>query len=78
MFTTVNLFIGMALVGLLFNLPVYLTNTWYSGHLPFNTNGLYDRYGKKIAVKKVIDSRANLDLEKYRAYSVSTFLNLEY
>lgn len=61
---------GQLLIGLLFNLPLYLTNTWYSGHLPFNTNKLYDRFGKRFVTKSVVDERGNLDLAKYRSYSV--------
>lgn len=60
----------MLLIGLLFNLPIYLTNTWYSGHLPFNTNRLYDRYGKPFKTKSVVDERGILDLAKYKSYSV--------
>jgi hypothetical protein len=66
-----NTFFGVLIVGLLFNLPIYLTNVWYSGHLPFNSNKSYDRYGKPFRVRDVIDDRGNLVLEKYKAYSVS-------
>ena len=69
-FTTMNIFVGILLVGLLFNLPMYLTNTWYTGYLPFNTNRLYDRYGKPYQIRKTVDNRANFDLEKYKSYSV--------
>ena len=70
MFTTVNLFVGMLLAGLLVNLPLFLTNTWYTGHVPFNTNRLYDRFGKPFVVRNVVDDRGNLNLESYKAYSV--------
>jgi hypothetical protein len=60
----------MAITGLLFQLPMYLTNTWYTGHLPFNTNKIYDRYGKRYQNKRVIDDRANFVLEKFKTYSV--------
>jgi hypothetical protein len=70
MFTTVNLFVGMLLSGLLVNLPLFLTNTWYTGHVPFNTNRLYDRFGKPFVVRSVVDDRGNLNLESYKAYSV--------
>jgi hypothetical protein len=60
----------MAIIGIFVQLPLYLTNTWYSGHLPFNTNKIYDRYGARFNNKKVTDDRANFDLEKYKAYSV--------
>ena len=75
-FTGVNLACGMLLIGLLFNLPIYLTNTWYSGHLPFNTNRLYDRYGLPFKTKSVVDERGNLDLPKYKSYSVPILMDV--
>ena len=64
----------MLFVGLFIILPMYLTNTWYTGHLPFNTNKLYDRYGKRFVPKLILDDRGNFDLEKYKAYSVTLSL----
>src|SRR5579859_3765905 len=69
-FSNLSLAAGQLLIGLLFNLPLYLTNTWYTGHLPFNTNKLYDRFGKRFKTRDVVDERGNLDLDKYRCYSV--------
>ena len=60
----------MLFIGLCFNLPMYLTNTWYTGHLPFNTNKLYDRYGKRFQPRQLLDDRGNFDQQKYVGYSV--------
>jgi len=64
----------MLLVGLLFNLPFYLTNTWNSGYLPFNSNKLYDRYGNNYKVRDIIDKAGRFDAEKYASYSVISHL----
>ena len=63
----------MLFAGLLFNLPMYLTNVWYSGYLPFNTNKLYDRHGKPFKVTQLVDERGNLDVEKYHKFGVNPF-----
>lgn len=60
----------MLITGLVFMIPLFLKNVWYSGYIVFNRNGNFDRYGKKYDVRKVVDERGNLDLEKYHAYSV--------
>jgi len=73
-FTIVNAFFGMLFVGLVFMLPMYLLNVWGTGYIPFNVNKLFDRYGKRFTIRRVLDSRGNLDLEKYRAYSVCIFV----
>src|SRR5947207_3065933 len=51
-------------------LPIYLRNVWYSGHLPFNLNRPYDRYGRRYNLSQIVDERANLVQAKYEAYSV--------
>ena len=61
----------MLLSGLLFNLPMYLTNVWYSGYLPFNANKLFDRHGKYFQVTQLVDDRGNLDIEKYHKFGVN-------
>jgi hypothetical protein len=66
----------MLFVSICFSLPIYLTNTWYSGYVPFNTNKLYDRFGKRFLTRDVVDERGNLDLEKYKSYSVPALLIL--
>ena len=69
-FTIVNAFVGCALVGFLFLVPIYLNNIWYSGYLPFTANGIFDRTGKRFKLKAVVDARGNLDIAKFRSYSV--------
>src|SRR5271155_409330 len=63
----------MLFAGLLFNLPMYLTNVWYSGYLPFNANKLFDRHGTQFKVTQLVDERGNLDVEKYHKFGVNPF-----
>ena len=60
----------MLVTGLFINLPMYLSNTWYSGYLPFNSNKLYDRFGNRAQIAKIVDERGTLDVEKYRKAGV--------
>jgi OPT family oligopeptide transporter len=69
-FTVVNFAAGMLITAFCFMLPLFFKNVWYSGYIPFNRNGIFDRFGKRYDIRKVVDARGNLDLEKYRAYSV--------
>ena len=62
----------MLLSGLLFNVPMFLTNAWYSGYLPFNSNKLYDRHARRFKVSKIVDERGNLDVEKYHTFGVKS------
>jgi len=75
-FTVVNLFAGMLFSGLLLNLPIYLTNIWYAGYLPFNSNKLYNRHGQRAQIALIVDERGNLDIEKYRQNGVSYHLDI--
>ena len=60
-FTNVNFFVGMLAVGLFFMLPMYLNNVWYSGHLPFNMNRPFDRFGKRYNISRIVDTRGRRD-----------------
>lgn len=53
---------------------MYLRNVWYSGHLPFNMNQPYDRYGNAYNISLVVDERANFVQEKYESYSVNLMI----
>jgi hypothetical protein len=67
----------MFIAGVAFMLPLFLKNVWYSGYIPFNVNGIFDRFGKRYDIRRVIDERGNLDINKYHTYSVFlSFLNL--
>jgi len=63
----------MLVTGLFINLPMFLSNSWYSGYLPFNTNKLYDRYGQRAKIDTIVDERGTLDVEKYRKFGVYSF-----
>jgi hypothetical protein len=60
----------MFITGFAFMLPLFLKNVWYSGYISFNVNGIYDRFGKRYNIRRVIDERGNLDIKKYHEYSV--------
>jgi OPT family oligopeptide transporter len=50
---------------------IYYSNTWYSGHLPFQSNAVYDNTGMEYNVTRVID-RSNgfaFNVTKYQEYS---------
>jgi hypothetical protein len=65
-----NYIMGMAIAGCCVYLPIFLRNVWYSGHLPFNMNRPYDRFGNPYNVSAVIDENGNFVEAKYKAYSV--------
>ncbi|CAE6449591.1 unnamed protein product [Rhizoctonia solani] len=67
-FATFNNFIGM-LTTFPIVLSLWLTNTWYTGHLPINSNRPYDRFGKQYKVTSVIDDNGFYDQAAYEAYS---------
>ncbi len=60
-------------LGMVLSLPI-LVGLWYgnifnTGHLPINSNRVWDRFGARYNVSRAIDSRGLFDAEKYRAYS---------
>ncbi|QRW12697.1 OPT oligopeptide transporter protein [Ceratobasidium sp. AG-Ba] len=61
-FATANNFLGM-LCTFPIVLSLWLTNTWYTGHLP------YDRFGKQYKVTNVVDDFGFYDQAAYEAYS---------
>ncbi|KAG9120654.1 hypothetical protein FRC07_003784, partial [Ceratobasidium sp. 392] len=67
-FATANNFVGM-LVTFPIVLSLWLTNTWYTGHLPINSNRPYDRFGKQYKVTNVVDDFGFYDQAAYEAYS---------
>ena len=68
-FTTFNRFIG-SFFSMFFVLGMWYSNTWGTGHLPLNSNRVYDHFGHLYNVTKVIHRKTGLfDAEKYEKYS---------
>ncbi|KAI6363790.1 hypothetical protein MCOR07_005417 [Pyricularia oryzae] len=69
-FSTLNMTIGMA-VSTITALGLWYTNAWNTGHLPINSNGVFDNTGSRFNVTRVIDSRGIFDSAKYTSYSMA-------
>lgn len=65
---TANQFLGF-LVSAIFVAAMYLTNYQYTGYLPLNSSQMFDRFGERYNMTKILDSKGSLDVEAYRAYS---------
>ncbi|KAL8365637.1 hypothetical protein RB595_004449 [Gaeumannomyces hyphopodioides] len=50
---------------------IYYSNTWYTAHLPFQSNSIYDNTGKTYNVSRVIDKKLDFSFNhtKYEQYS---------
>lgn len=69
LFSIVNLFAGQLVLGMIIP-ALWYTNTWYTGYLPINNNGVFDRFGKAYNVTRVIDpSTQSLNVTAYEEYS---------
>jgi hypothetical protein len=60
---------AMLIWGLCVILPVFFTNTWWSGHLPINSFLAYSNTGMPYDMTKVVNSNNELVQEKYEKYS---------
>ncbi|KAF8922078.1 OPT-domain-containing protein [Mucidula mucida] len=67
-FTIANYFAG-AVVTMPIILALWLSNTWYTGYLPINSNGVFDNSGARYNVSQTVNEDTLFDLESYRAYS---------
>lgn len=69
LFSIVNMFAGQAL--LVFIIPaLWYSNTWQSGYLGINDNGVFDRFGKRYNVSRILDPvTQSLNRTAYEAYS---------
>ncbi|KAH9917382.1 OPT-domain-containing protein [Epithele typhae] len=67
-FTTVNLFLG-ALVTMPIILAIWVSNVWFTGHLPINSNGVFDNTGARYNVSLAVNDEALFDAAKYESYS---------
>ena len=50
---------------------LYYSNTWFTGHLPLQSNSIYDNMGKAYNVSRVVNRRNDFtfDVDKYEQYS---------
>lgn len=48
---------------------LYYQNHWETAHLPLMSNKIFDKFGKNYQVGKVVNSKWELDLDKYKQYS---------
>lgn len=50
---------------------IYYSNTWFTAHLPFQSNSVFDNMGETYNVSKVIDKSHDFafNLTKYEEYS---------
>ena len=62
-----------AFLGALFTFPIvaaiWLTNTWYTGHIPINSNLVFDNTGQNYNVALAVNDKALFDEASYKAYS---------
>lgn len=49
---------------------IWFTNVRWTGYLPINTNGIFANDGSRYQIRKVLNSRNLLDIEKYQQYSL--------
>jgi len=69
-FATFNNVAGGA-VGLLLAAGLWYTNTWNTGYLAPVQNKIWDHYGKRYNVTRIVDSRGYFDHDKYMDYSAA-------
>lgn len=68
-FSTMNLFLGAALLGMPVILGIYYTNTWNTAYLPINSNHLFDNTGSRYNVSKILNPDFTLNVQEYENYS---------
>ncbi|KAL4789279.1 OPT oligopeptide transporter protein-domain-containing protein [Aspergillus venezuelensis] len=50
-------------------IPVFFSNTWFTGYLPINSWFAYDNTGQQYQVSRILDSNQRVDRAAYEAYS---------
>jgi len=60
---------GGALAALAVICGVFFGNVAYTQYLPINSNGIYDRFGKRFNASRILNTVGDLDQAKYEAYS---------
>lgn len=73
LFTHVNFAAGMALMGFVVAPLMYFNNVWNGGHLPINTNKIYDNTGEVYNVHRILHANMTLNEEAYQNYSIPWF-----
>lgn len=68
LWSIINLYVG-ALVGFLAICLIFFGRIAHTQYLPINTNGIFDRFGKRFNASRVLNSSGDLDQAKYEAYS---------
>ncbi|ETS86562.1 hypothetical protein PFICI_00390 [Pestalotiopsis fici W106-1] len=62
-------FVSGTLIGAVFIIGIYWTNTWNTAYLPINSNTMYNHFGGSYNVSKILDSKGWLVEAQYQAYS---------
>ncbi|KAL1411400.1 hypothetical protein Q8F55_002356 [Vanrija albida] len=68
LFTVVNLYIG-AIMAMFMIIGFYWNNTFNTSYLPINSNRVFDRYGVRYNVSRILDDRGVFVEEAYQQYS---------
>lgn len=58
-----------SLIGFIFIIGVYFTNTWNTSYLPINSNRTFDRFGKLYNVSRAINDQGLFNKASYTEYS---------
>lgn len=64
-----NMFFGV-IIGMIAIIILWYTNVRWTGYLPINTTSLFANNGKKFNVRKILNSKGNLDLAAFQKYSM--------
>nr|UJH94541.1 Opt2.2 [Starmerella bombicola] len=68
-FSTASMLVGMVISSFIL-IGIFYTNISWTSYLPINTNTLFANTGKAFNVSRILDSKHNLDEEKYQNYSM--------
>ncbi|KAA1113458.1 hypothetical protein PGT21_031932 [Puccinia graminis f. sp. tritici] len=68
LWSILNLYSG-ALIAVAAISGIFFSNVAYTQYLPINTNGIFDRFGKRYNASRILNDVGDLDQAKYQAYS---------
>ncbi|OLL22685.1 Oligopeptide transporter 2 [Neolecta irregularis DAH-3] len=68
-FSTANTLMAMLITGIFFIPAVYFTNTWYTAHLPINSNRVFDNTGHLYNASRILSSHGLFNETGYQTYS---------
>jgi OPT family small oligopeptide transporter len=77
LFTLANFSFGMAVAGFLIGPAMYFSNVWNQGHLPINSNKIFDNTGGRYHLSRILHSNMTFNEEGYKAYSVPWMSTME-